>query len=321
MPAENITLTANFSANNYTVTAQVNPVGSGTVTGAGVYAYGSQVTLTATPNEGYSFVSWTNAQNETVSTQPEYSFTMPAENITLTANFSANNYTVTAQINPVGSGTVTGAGVYAYGSQVTLTATPNEGYSFVSWTNAQNETVNTQPEYSFTMPASNIALTANFQLIFYDVNFHVTHNSNPLSGVEIIVEGYNPIYTNQNGDAQISLPNGNYTYTASLSGYNNMSGEFTIQNSGLTINLFLNSVISSHNSGAIKLYPNPVKNSLILDRDNINPVVVKIISPAGIEMKQYHWDSNRIEIDCQNYPTGIYLLQISDGTLITFMKN
>ena len=321
MPAENITLTANFSANNYTVTAQVNPVGSGTVTGAGVYAYGSQVTLTATPNEGYSFVSWTNAQNETVSTQPEYSFTMPAENITLTANFSANNYTVTAQVNPVGSGTVTGAGVYAYGSQVTLTATPNEGYSFVSWTNAQNETVNTQPEYSFTMPASNIALTANFQLIFYDVNFHVTHNSNPLSGVEIIVEGYNPIYTNQNGDAQISLPNGNYTYTASLSGYNNMSGEFTIQNSGLTINLFLNSVISSHNSGAIKLYPNPVKNSLILDRDNINPVVVKIISPAGIEMKQYHWDSNRIEIDCQNYPTGIYLLQISDGTLITFMKN
>lgn len=42
----------------YTVTLSVTPAGGGTVTGAGEYEDGSQVTVTATPNDGYQFVGW-----------------------------------------------------------------------------------------------------------------------------------------------------------------------------------------------------------------------------------------------------------------------
>lgn len=43
----------------YTITLSVTPDGGGTVTGAGEYEDGSQVTVTATPNNGYQFVGWT----------------------------------------------------------------------------------------------------------------------------------------------------------------------------------------------------------------------------------------------------------------------
>ena len=46
----------------------------------------------------------------------------------------AAKYTVTLSVSPDGGGTVTGAGEYEEGKQATVTATPNEGYRFVSWT-------------------------------------------------------------------------------------------------------------------------------------------------------------------------------------------
>ncbi|MBR6494201.1 MAG: hypothetical protein IKT22_02880, partial [Prevotella sp.] len=57
-----------------TITASANPAEGGTVTGGGTYEVGENVTLTATPNEGYKFVKW--IANETqVSTDATYTFT------------------------------------------------------------------------------------------------------------------------------------------------------------------------------------------------------------------------------------------------------
>jgi hypothetical protein len=71
---------------SYTIQTSVNPAEGGTITGTGTYPEGSLCTLTATPNEGYTFVNWTENGIQ-VSDTPIYSFTVTS-NRTLIANFS-----------------------------------------------------------------------------------------------------------------------------------------------------------------------------------------------------------------------------------------
>ena len=161
----NRTLVANFElkpAAKYTISASANPAEGGSVSGAGEYEEGKTVTLTATPNDEYRFVNWT--ENATVvATSASYSFTASA-NRTLVANFElkpAAKYTISASANPAEGGSVSGAGEYEEGKTVTLTATPNSGYKFVNWT--ENGTaVSTSATYSFTASA-NRTLVANFK--------------------------------------------------------------------------------------------------------------------------------------------------------------
>ncbi|MBK9291506.1 MAG: choice-of-anchor J domain-containing protein [Bacteroidetes bacterium] len=166
MPASDLTLTANFALINYTLTLVANPTAGGTVTGAGVYTFGQQVAVDAIPNEGYSFVNWTDSNGNVVSTQPANVITMPASDLTLTANFALNNYTLTLVANPAAGGTVTGGGTYPFGTVVAVDAIPNSGWEFVNWTDANGNVVSTQPANNITIPASDLTLTANFELTY-----------------------------------------------------------------------------------------------------------------------------------------------------------
>ncbi len=71
----------------YSLTLLVSPEGAGSVTGEGVYEEGEEVSVAATANEGYVFVNWTDSDGAEQSSDAEYTFTMPAENVELTANF------------------------------------------------------------------------------------------------------------------------------------------------------------------------------------------------------------------------------------------
>lgn len=165
---------ANFAINNYTITATATPTAGGTVTGAGNYDHGTAVTLTATSNEGYSFLNWTK-NGTVVSTDSIYNFTA-TENAAFVANYGANNYDITVTANPAEGGTVTGAGNYDQGATVTLTATPNEGYSFINWTK-DGAAVSTQATYSFTAN-EDAAYVANFSFN----NYTITATANPAEG-------------------------------------------------------------------------------------------------------------------------------------------
>ena len=145
------------------ITTSVNPENAGTVTGAGSYLYGTQATITATPNEGYVFVNWTK-NNVEVSTNPSYTFTVE-EAAEYVANF---NIVISATANPTAGGTVTGAGNYAYGTTCQLVATNNSGYEFVNWTKGGVE-VSTESSYSFTVEAPG-AYVANFNSIEFEIN-------------------------------------------------------------------------------------------------------------------------------------------------------
>ena len=145
----------------YTLTATANPAEGGSVTGAGVYEEGTTVTLTATPNEGYEFVSWTNG-GAVVSTNATYSFVIK-KNLALVANFKAVEATVYTISTEAVNGTVTGAGVYEEDATVTLTATPADGYNFKNWTVSGAE-VSAENPYIFTATAD-VTVTANFEEI------------------------------------------------------------------------------------------------------------------------------------------------------------
>ena len=81
-----------FTRNDYTITLAADPEEGGTVTGGGTSTYGSEVTIEATPNEeeGWFFISWTDSDGNVVSEDASYTFTMPFNDITYTANFDFN---------------------------------------------------------------------------------------------------------------------------------------------------------------------------------------------------------------------------------------
>lgn len=65
----------------------VKGTGIGSVGGAGTYKYQQNVSVTASPNSGYTWSKWTGTQEDI---RKDYSFTMPNNNVKLTANATAN---------------------------------------------------------------------------------------------------------------------------------------------------------------------------------------------------------------------------------------
>jgi len=97
----------------------------GTVTGAGNYAEGDSVVITATPASGYAFVRWHDGVTENPRT-----IIMPASSVTYTAGFG---FTLNAVSADATMGSVTGGGNYCPGEHATITAVPNAGYRFSQW--------------------------------------------------------------------------------------------------------------------------------------------------------------------------------------------
>jgi len=125
------------------------PEEGGTTSGDGKFLAGSMRTISASPNSGYTFVNWTEGAT-VVSTSPSYTFTLYNDR-DFCANFSAfPTFTISTSSSPVGGGAAIGSGIFPAGSERTVTAIPNCGYEFVSWT--ENESVvSTSSSYAFTL--------------------------------------------------------------------------------------------------------------------------------------------------------------------------
>ena len=147
---------------DYTVSVSVNPTNSGTVSGnAGTFYLGQNCTLTATANPGYVFYNWT-IDGSSVSTSAVYTFPVTG-NMSLVANFGTP-IAITATASPEQGGTITGSGNYAQGHTCTLTATANDKYVFINWTNASGSVVSWLSTYSFTVNSA-ASYVANFQRV------------------------------------------------------------------------------------------------------------------------------------------------------------
>ena len=143
----------------WTITATANPTDGGTVNGAGNYATGETCTLTATAAEDYQFIHWTE-NGTVVSSDANYSFQVSADRNLVAVFASTDPINITISANPTRAGLVNGGGNYLYGQTCTVTATPNEGYSFINWTE-NGAVVSENSEYSF-MVSDERDLVANF---------------------------------------------------------------------------------------------------------------------------------------------------------------
>ena len=136
---DNITLYAKWAANTYTIT--FDTVGGSEIAPI-TQDYGTVITAPEAPTrEGYTFIGW----------DKEIPTTMPTENMTVTAQWEINQYTITFDTN---GGSEIAPITQDYGTAITVPADPTrEGYTFMGW----------DREIPTTMPAENITLKARWK--------------------------------------------------------------------------------------------------------------------------------------------------------------
>ena len=82
----------------YDLNLTVIPPEGGGVYGGGVYEEGEQIPVSAIPSSGYRFIKWTYEDNSVASNEPQFTFTMPGEDVTLVANFEEKRYDVRFEV-------------------------------------------------------------------------------------------------------------------------------------------------------------------------------------------------------------------------------
>ena len=139
MPAENITVKAQWEINQYTITFDTN---GGSEIAPITQDYGTEITVPADPTrKGYTFKGW----------DKEIPKTMPAENITVKAQWGINQYTIAFDTN---GGNEIAPITQDYGTKITAPDNPTrKGYTFKGW----------DKEIPETMPAENITITARWK--------------------------------------------------------------------------------------------------------------------------------------------------------------
>ena len=149
-------------------------------------------------------------------------------------------YNLTLVSNPVGAGTLTGAGSYLGGTVAALNATANAGYTFSHWSNANNDTLATTPAYNYTMPAADVTLTANFG-VAVKTSFTVTHATTAafIEGASIAINNQT-LTTDANGYAEIYLPGGDFGFTVSKGGFESFTDTVTVGVVPVDVNVYLN---------------------------------------------------------------------------------
>ena len=139
MPAENMTITAKWKVNQYTITFDSN---GGSEIAPITQDYGTVIAAPANPTrEGYTFIGWDKAIPST----------MPAEKMIITAKWAVNQYTITFD---TAGGSAVASITQDYGTAITAPADPTrEGYTFIGW----------DREIPTTMPAEDMTVTAQWK--------------------------------------------------------------------------------------------------------------------------------------------------------------
>ena len=148
MPAADMTITAQWDINQYTITFDTD---GGSAIAAITQDYASAVTAPEAPTkEGYTFSGWDKAIPEV----------MPAENVTIKATWTINQYTMTFVL---GNGEENVVKTQDYGTELTAPEAPTkEGHTFTGWS----------PEVPTTVPAEDQTFTAQFSVNTYVIRYY-----------------------------------------------------------------------------------------------------------------------------------------------------
>ena len=133
---------------------------------------GEKLSFTADEKDGYTFTGWkvTGLPTDVDTTKATISFTMPANNVTLKAQYTENapktyKLDVTdAKVTLKDGGTVADLTAVSVGTELVATAPEKDGYTFTGWevTGLPTDVDTTKATISFTMPANNVTLKAQY---------------------------------------------------------------------------------------------------------------------------------------------------------------
>ena len=147
----------------FTITVKTDGNGTASASHAKAVA-GTEITLTATPNEGYRFKEWQVIRGGVAIKDDK--FLMPNDNVEVKAIFEEDappvptEFTITVKTD--GNGTASASPDKAVaGTEIRLTATPKEGYHFKEWQAISGNV--TIKDNKFTMPDGNVEVKAIFE--------------------------------------------------------------------------------------------------------------------------------------------------------------
>jgi hypothetical protein len=151
---------------SYTVTPNSSANGSISPNSQQSVASADSTSFTASPDPGFVVDQW--IVNNVTAQFGGSGFTLAnvTADTTVQVTFKlapVGNDTITANPTPSYGGTVSGDGAFTHGSQRTVIATANPGYSFINWTENGIE-VSSSTSYGFTL-TTNRSLTANFSAV------------------------------------------------------------------------------------------------------------------------------------------------------------
>ena len=146
VPASNVTYTAQWEINQYTVAFDANGGVGGT---SGRQNYGTAIVAPTVTRTGYTFKDWS----------PSVATTVPATDVTYTAQWEINQYTVTFDAN---GGIGSTSGNQDYGTSIVVPTVTRTGYTFKGWS----------PSVAATVPANDVTYTAQWEINKYAVTFN-----------------------------------------------------------------------------------------------------------------------------------------------------
>ena len=196
VPANDVTYTAQWKINTYALTFDANG-GSGGVTAT--HEYGSPIVAPTVTRTGYTFDGWS----------PSVAATVPANDVTYTAQWKINTYAVTFDSNG-GRGGVTVT--LEYGATIEPPIVTRTGYTFNGWS----------PGVAATVPANNVTYTAQWKINKYAVIFDANGGSGGLTAtldygasiVPPIVTRTGYTFNGWSPSVAATVPANDVTYTA-----------------------------------------------------------------------------------------------------------
>ena len=148
-------------------------------------------------------------------------------------------------------------------------------------------------------------------VVTYTVLFVVMADGHPTDAASIDINS-TTINTNTDGEATIDLPDGTYSYTVTLNGYDDITGSITVDGSSITENITFVGIDDIFAHGGA-LYPNPTTGKVQIEWPGKCEVIVlnalgKIISTTQVNQKA--------TLDLTSAAEGIYLIRIQEGNKV-----
>lgn len=237
-------LYAQWTVNQYTLTASQNLAEAGTISGMGTFDYGTAQTLTAVSNEGYTWLGWYSKEDVLVTSELTLTVTIGTEGQEYLAKWEVKKYTITMDVSG-GEPLLESTQTVTYGSDYTLTVPQKAGYEFWGWYTGEDGTGTKITTYyggaiSDWAFDEDITVYAKWDAVSYFIKYNLDGGTGALNPLTYTIENQNITLQNPTRDGytftgwmgtglteatlNVVIPTGSYgerTYTATWSANEN----------------------------------------------------------------------------------------------------